>query len=287
MNMNLNSFDVLARPATDLGARLQILTAHLSELSQISELSPSPQVDGLFGELVGAVVSADADEAHETWADDTVRMLAPRLRTLCALGEGALERSWAERIATARRPRKELGRFPYLDNYHRLVRLERSAIAVAGQPAPRRIAFVGSGPLPLSAVLHTVRTGATVTCVDHDPVAADLGRAVAERLGCTDLDVRLADALDVDLAGFDLVVLAALVGADAQEKRTILDRLAAAMEPGAVLVARSARGLRALLYPPVDEDALDGFEVLHTVHPSDDVINSVVVARVREPGTPR
>lgn len=51
------------------------------------------------------------------------------------------------------------------------------------------------------------------------------------------------------------------------------------MRPGAMLLARSARGLRTLLYPPVDLRAMPGFEVLEVVHPTDDVVNSVVVAR--------
>ena len=85
-----------------------------------------------------------------------------------------------------------------------------------------------------------------------------------------------------DLSGYDLVVLAALAGSTPREKQSLLSHLAAAMAPGALLLARSARHLRTLLYSPINLDALAGFDVLsvlHPVHPFHEVINSVILAR--------
>ncbi|KAF5789809.1 putative nicotianamine synthase [Helianthus annuus] len=48
---------------------------------------------------------------------------------------------------------------------------------------------------------------------------------------------------------------------------------------GAVLMLRSAHGARAFLYPVVNPEDLQGFEVLSIFHPQDEVINSVVIAR--------
>ena len=53
------------------------------------------------------------------------------------------------------------------------------------------------------------------------------------------------------------------------------------MSPGAVLLARSARGMRSLLYPAIEPAAFDGFELQAVVHPVDEVVNSVVLARAR------
>jgi hypothetical protein len=95
------------------------------------------------------------------------------------------------------------------------------------------------------------------------------------------LTFRRADVTDVDLGGYDVVILAALVGASGPEKRAVLGHLAASMSPGAVLLARSARGMRSLLYPAIEPAALDGFELQAVVHPVDEVVNSVVLARAR------
>jgi nicotianamine synthase len=48
---------------------------------------------------------------------------------------------------------------------------------------------------------------------------------------------------------FDVVFLAALVGMDTSSKLYILQSLAKNLKPGALVVARSAKGLRSVLYP--------------------------------------
>ena len=85
-----------------------------------------------------------------------------------------------------------------------------------------------------------------------------------------------------DLGGYDVVFLAALVGMDEEEKARVLGHLERYMTPGAVLLVRSAHGARGFLYPVVDISGISGFEVLSVVHPSDEVINSVVIARRRQ-----
>jgi nicotianamine synthase len=89
------------------------------------------------------------------------------------------------------------------------------------------------------------------------------------------------DIMDVtsELQEFDVVFLAALVGMDKEEKVKVIDHLAKQMAPGAILMLRSAHGARAFLYPVIDPCDLQGFEVLSVFHPSDEVVNSVVIAR--------
>lgn len=81
------------------------------------------------------------------------------------------------------------------------------------------------------------------------------------------------------LKDFEVVFLAALVGMNKEEKVRVIDHLAKYMAPGALLMLRSAHGARAFLYPVVDPCDLRGFEVLSVFHPTDEVINSVVIAR--------
>ena len=57
------------------------------------------------------------------------------------------------------------------------------------------------------------------------------------------------------------------------------------MRPGALLLARSARLLRTLLYPPLTLNDLAGFRLLAVLNPYTEVVNSLVVAE--KPGTPR
>lgn len=249
------------------------------ELAVRDDLRPGPEVDELFGRLVRLVLTAPAETVPAVLNDVEIQHLAPRLRALCARGESELEHAWADRIIAGRPPREELARFPYVGNYRQLSRMEIGILASALPRRVRSLAFVGSGPLPLSSLYLAGELDASVDNYDRDPAALDAGARVAAALGYGELGFHEADVLDADLSGYDVVVLAALVGDTLEAKRRILARLAATMRPGAILLARSARGLRTLLYPPIDRTALDGFEPLTEVHPVNDVINSAILAR--------
>ncbi|WP_157987381.1 nicotianamine synthase family protein [Jiangella endophytica] len=249
------------------------------DLAARDDLRPGPEVDGLFGRLVRLVLTAPAETVPAVLNDVGVQQLAPRLRALCAQGEGELEHAWAKRIVAGCPPREELARFPYFGNYRQLSRMEIGILASALPRRVRSVAFVGSGPLPLSSLYLAGELDASLDNYDRDPVALTAGARVAGALGYGELGFHEADVLDADLSGYDVVVLAALVGDTLEAKRRILGHLAGTMRPGAVLLARSARGLRTLLYPPIDRTALDGFEPLTEVHPVNDVINSAILAR--------
>lgn len=268
-----------------------------------ADLRPGPQVDAVFGRLVRLVLDVPADEAAGVLAHPAVRDVVPHLRALCFAGEYQLELAWAERIAVSLDPRAELARFPYVDNYRLLGGLEREVVGRLADglaaPAVERVAFVGSGPLPLTSFQLTSGTGVRVDNLDRDATALERSRRVADALGVGGLGFRHVDvgrpsptpgaprapevdldgASAVDLAAYDLVVLAALVGQTPADKARVVRHLATGMAPGALLLARSARGLRTLLYPEVDVGTLAGFDVLGIVHPTDEVINSVILAR--------
>lgn len=120
---------------------------------------------------------------------------------------------------------------------------------------------------------------------DIDPIANSMaGRLVGSD---PDLSQRMmfhtADVMEVTtgLGEYEVVFLAALVGVEEEEKGKVLRHLGKHMAPGAYLMLRSAHGARAFLYPVVDvcEVEASGFEVLSVFHPTDEVINSVVIAR--------
>ena len=252
---------------------------HLTDqLAALPDLRPGPRTNALFGDLVQAVLAAPDRHAHDILSHPGVESRRHTIRDLSARGETALEHAWAEHIVTEPDPRAALAAFPYLDNYHRLTALEVRLLVRSGA-APTSVAVVGCGPLPLSALGYADALGVPVVGLDRDPAAIALARQVTTRIGSATVRFEQADAADVDLTDHDAVVLAALVGETPSAKAAILREVAGAMRPGAVLLARSARGLRTLLYPPVDLGAMPGFEVLEVVHPADDVINSVVVAR--------
>jgi nicotianamine synthase len=269
----------------------RIIRLH-ADLSRLGSLAPAPEVNALFRELVAICVHNDDRAVAPVLADARIRRLRPDLLRLCSQGESLLEQTWAHHVLEAADPWAELGRFPYLENYQQLSRLEVHTLAGAGHvPRPGgRVCFLGAGAMPVSALLMHRDLGADVVAVDIEPQAADLARQLLNRLAPgPGLRVARADATSAEdmaqlLAGCDTVVVAAMVGHTRDEKRAVLRAVGRALAPGAYLVVRSAHGLRSLLYgvvEPRDVTEAAGCVPQVLVHPLGDVVNSVLIARRR------
>lgn len=119
---------------------------------------------------------------------------------------------------------------------------------------------------------------------DIDPEANFMGSTLVS--GDPDLSQRMSfHTSDINLVEgnklgeYDVIVLAALVGLERTQKLKILDHLAINMRPGAALLLRSAHGARSFLYPVVEEeDLINRFSLLCVIHPTNDVINSIILA---------
>lgn len=237
-----------------------------------TDLHPGPVIDAMFRQLVKAVTAvgpgASGDEARYTLT-----------RTVSAQGESLLEEHWARRVATGP---AALAAFPHRDNYRTLARGEYGALCRALGRRPRGVAFVGSGPLPLTAIdWHLLDRDLRITCVDRDAAALEEGARVAA-VACPDpasLQFVHASAEDVDYSNLDAVVVAALVGDDESTKRTLLGTIARTLYPGAVLAARSVPpDGRQWLYPRVNTaDPPEGTRLISEWMPPPGVINSLLL----------
>lgn len=255
------------------------------ELESLAELEPGERTDRAFTELVQLCGHRSDPVAAAVLSDPRVGAVAGRLRGLCSAGEYRLERSWARRIATVADAGAELRAFPYLANYEALVALELGTLNALLPRVPGRACVLGSGPLPLTALLMARGLSCAVDAVDREPEATALAGDVVRRLpGGGHVRGWSADAAGFDgTAEADLVLLAALVGLDSEGKREVVGAVVERMRPGALLLVRSAHRLRTLLYPPLTADDLVAagagrLRPLAEVHPLADVVNSYVVA---------
>ncbi|RPF22661.1 nicotianamine synthase family protein [Myceligenerans xiligouense] len=269
--------DLASADAATVAERLARLT---DELTALGSLAPGPDVDRLFSEVVRTVTTTPGAVARQVGAHPGIAARVDRLRDLSARGECELEAYWSHRVAAADDPVAELGRFPYRDNYRDLVAMELHLLRRhLGRRAPRSVVVLGCGPLPLTATGYAHGLGTRAVGVDRDPAAVAAARRLLEATRDPGTVVVHDDAAGVPLLEYDLVVLAALVGTTTTAKVAMLRSLADRMRPGALLLARSAHGLRALLYPEIDPATMTGFDVLDVKHPAGDVINSMIVAR--------
>ena len=144
--------------------------------------------------------------------------------------------------------------FPYYENYVDLTRLELSAIHAAQPTPPGSIAFIGSGPLPLSSICLARSEGKPrVLNIDHNADAIDRSKELWKNLGATAENIHFncvgADDSTISLEDYDVVYLAALVGNTQEQKEYLLRNVVRRMRKGSLVVVRSAHGLRRLLYP--------------------------------------
>ncbi|KAG8079246.1 hypothetical protein GUJ93_ZPchr0007g5989 [Zizania palustris] len=198
------------------------------------------------------------------------------------------EAHYSDLLAAHDNPLDHLSLFPYFNNYIKLSQLEYGLLArhVPGPP-PSRVAFVGSGPLPLSSLVLAV-SHLPATSFDNYDICGEANERARrlvradDRLGSR-MSFHTSDVAHVtrDLGAYDVVFLAALVGMAAEEKARVVEHLGWHMAPGAALVVRSAHGARGFLYPVVDPEEIrrGGFDVLAVHHPEGEVINSVIIAR--------
>ncbi|KAG5525442.1 hypothetical protein RHGRI_031934 [Rhododendron griersonianum] len=274
-----------------MGIQEEALTDRVCEIyhkiSGLETLKPCRDVDTLFTQLVLTCIPPSPIDV--TKLPKRVQEIRSKLIRLCGQAEGLLESHFSTLLGTSfENPLDHLDVFPYFSNYLKLGHLEFTILAqhtAAAQAPPARVAFVGSGPLPLTSIVLATNhlTATAFHNYDIDPSA----NSMASRLVSTDPDLskrlffHTTDIKDVtgELKNYEVVFLAALVGMDKEEKVEVIAHLAKHMAPGAILMLRSAHGARAFLYPVVEPCDLMGFEVLSVFHPSDEVINSVVVAR--------
>ncbi|XP_062188497.1 nicotianamine synthase 3-like [Phragmites australis] len=267
-------------------ALVQKITGLAAAIGKLPSLSPSPEVNALFTELVTACIPPSTVDVEQLGPE--AQDMRARLIRLCSEAEGLLEAHYSDLLAAFDSPLDHLALFPYLDNYIMLSQLEYGLLArhIPG-PAPARVAFVGSGPLPLSSLVLAARHLPAASFDNYDICGEANERARRLVRADEDLGARMAfrtsDVADVtrEMAAYDVVFLAALVGMAAEEKARVVEHLGRHMAPGAALVVRSAHGARGFLYPVVDPEEIrrGGFDVLAVHHPEGQVINSVIIAR--------
>jgi hypothetical protein len=252
-----------------------VLRAH-EVLGGESDLSPrNPRINAALSALVAGILEGcQPHDARAVLDDPRVRAIRDQLIERLAAAEGEMERCWGDRFcARAGLTPGDLGEFTYWDCYRLQVSAELSRLPSDLEFGPgQSIAFVGAGPLPLSAVIMHLHTGKAVTCIDRDADACALARELCRKAGLEGVTVTCADGRAYDYAQSPMVFVASLVPEKGQVMRCIRERC-----PRARVALRTAEGLRTLLYNPIDEAELArmGCNYLgRTQHPA--VINTTL-----------
>ncbi|MGH3777983.1 MAG: nicotianamine synthase family protein [Pseudonocardiaceae bacterium] len=271
-----------ARSAQDAEIVISRFWGLYKQLAAAPSVEPSDYVTKLFAEVVELCISQQPDAVVErVLRDPRTVELRPRFCRLCADHIFREERAWSRRISISSDPWAELFNCPNYCNYIQLCDVEIHSVLALTSRTPKRLLFAGSGPVPITSVLFAHRFQLTVDNLEVDTEAFELGRHLVQQLGKAEsMGFIHCDLRDfIGLEPYDVVCLAALVGLSPEEKREITAHLSRHMRPDALLLVRSAHGLRSLIYPPVSVEDLVGFVPQLVLRPYTTVMNSVLIAK--------
>ncbi len=204
-------------------------------------------------QLEGFIWSLDADEAGAAFVLESLSSdVVASLNAAYSAWATQLEYQFAHRLI---RGEAHLSEYPFYERFAGLVTCE---LAMVANSHPDRILFIGSGPLPITAIHLHLQTGATIDCVALEENTVDISRQALEKCGLNN-SVRVSSEGDssYDVSTYDLV----LVGELAKSKKNILGVLRKHSRAGCQILCRTSHGLKRLAYQQATEQDRKGFHL--------------------------
>ncbi|CCT68257.1 uncharacterized protein FFUJ_07028 [Fusarium fujikuroi IMI 58289] len=218
--------------------------------------------------------------------------LMPDIRYVMGECEGALEVTWADRVAAAQDATDAWQIFnttPIHEFYEYVLKAEWSGLLSIMDKAPESIAILGSGAMPETAVWVTnwaKKQAKTVRIHSLELLPDRLEKSikVLDRL-CEDTQHCTFEAGDIkeapqDLRQHDVVYFNAAVGSTTLEKENILLSVVSRMRPGAFVLTRSTHSIKTMAYPVSRVTQVERSEKLLTVNTASQDPNSAASEEV-------
>lgn len=172
-----------------------------------------------------------------------------------------------------------VGHFVDYPLYARFERLINREVGLLDGNVPRKMLFIGSGPMPITALCLRHRLPDTeIHCLERFESAVQESRVVMNKLGFNDsIHVIQGYGEKVDVSEYDAILVALL----AKPKRAILENLVRTMRDDAWLICRTSFGSRTVFYEPTLDTAVPPeLEVQRVAKAGiDDTISSVLLRK--------
>ncbi|KAE9590228.1 putative nicotianamine synthase [Lupinus albus] len=261
----------------------EIMKLH-ARISNLESLRNSEEVNNLLGNLAKlcSLLPSTIDIKH---FPKEVLNIRESLNNFAGQAEGLLELESSTLISLKPKPLDSVTEYPYYANYVRIAHMESKILKANGMENAKKVAFVGSGAMPLSSILMASNHMESTHFDNFD--INDKANEVARRIVASDAELEkrmkfeTRDIMEVKerLGQYDCIILAALVGVNRKDKLKILEHIRMYMKEGGFLVVRSAKGARTFIYPCVEDRDLVNFELLTTFQPTHALVHSVLLRK--------
>lgn len=238
------------------------------QIFSLDNYRPSAKVDFLFSNLVNYA----CNPLNQITISDESR---DRLCNISEKAEYEMELDFARRFLESKDSELALEDFKYYLNYKTLVNLEVSNTKILLQP--KKILFVGGGPLPLSAIILARDYNFDVTILECDRIAFDFSHKIIDKLKTKNITILNQDAYDYKLyQEHDLIYFAALVSGEYKSRLGLINSTYDKLNQGSVILCRSAHDARCLLYNNINKKDLIKYPTLEVI-PYNDIVNSFLI----------
>lgn len=209
--------------------------------------------------------------------EKVVNMLSPEelviLNDLYCLWETQLERRFVQFLDHG--VVKHYLDYPLYARFERLIDRELSLFA---GDKPKKLLFIGSGPMPITALCLQHRLGVQIDCLERFDDAVAESRLVMQKLNMEGaINVIQGYGENFDVSGYDAILVALL----AKPKRVILENILKTASDDVRVICRTSDGTRCAFYEPTASDAIpEEFNVVRKASAGiDDTISSVLLTR--------
>lgn len=182
-----------------------------------------------------------------------IRPLVGKIRSIAQCAECEMEKYWAARFC--KEPNGGINRlktFWYYEQYRQITLNEYGFIK--DLPNIRHIAFVGSGPLPMTAILLRQLGSYEIDLIDKDLKALTLSKRLCDSLNL-DFGFIHAEAAQADYRRYDLVFIASMI----DEKTSLVNKL---HNTGIkYLIVRDAEKFFCLFYAELEREIFQKYKI--------------------------
>lgn len=241
-------------------------------LENSDDLSPNnPVINKVLGSLVKTLshdhmISSDSNILD----DDRIKKIHGKLLEKLSISESEMEKFWAKIFINKENLKlDDLQSFWYWNNYQEIIDYEIKHIDNSNTD----IAFLGSGPLPLSPIIMYLKTGKNITCIDNDREACELSQKIIDKLGLNHkIKIVNQDAIDHKYSKYDLVFIASLI----PNKEDLVHKISKNSNPD--IAIRSCEKLHRILYKEVDKNIgkKDGYKLNSKTSYKPNIINTTL-----------
>ena len=253
---------------------LKQLQLILDQAKKLTPYKPNKEVNQFFSDLYNISVINNWELSSQIINSQKLS----ELHSICSQAEYQMEQYRANHLLHSKDIKKELEKFPYRNNYADLTKLEYHSI-LSQLESCQNLLFVGSWPLPLTAIILAQKYDMHCVLVERDKIAVQTSQKIIKKLWLQrQIEVIHSDFLNFSSnLCYDAIVLASLLFYWGATDKKILSHLTSQLN-FQLAVIRSVEWLRQLLYQKIDLDLIKTYLNLEiSIHPNNHIVNSLLL----------